>query len=412
MKIVISLRQSKSKVFYFSILVYRRIWIILPTQKFEPPPLLCTSKEHRLPAMFGADRCTVNTMGLYLGSVSVVSPGSSSASKSTICLLVYGAWKDDHKGIHRLYTKINYHKDIERFQRLPTMITFVKYSTNGIMDNSVINNNCTNKTFINDTTENFICDLNNNNSNSDSSEDIDMITTNSNNSNNNSNSNSTDGITDIDMIVTNNSNSNSTDGITDELTSRESASAVVAYNTKHHTMLNGLRKPYFTKYKQEWLVNNPIKHIPTVESEEQDATLIEGFNYRKDLAVHMNINCHTPKRKGEKKKISINWVKQLNELQSYFKNYTATIDLLITKGWKNPKEKGEIILTEFAQRSSKIPKPTPSPTDNIETSPSTNTSQTSPSTNTSQTSPSTNTNSKVSDLHNVEQFKLERGMLP
>lgn len=205
------------------------------TNRFDPIDTLCGANGRTLPCGLGSDKCDIEGMGCYVYSVAVHGgPSSSSASASTVSLLVYGGFKDDGRGIADIYEKSGYDDELEAINRLAAMITVIKYKTVSIIGG----------------------DDNN----------------------------------DKDDVVGDDDNNNDQDDVVGDdneiIVSREVVSGVLAFDPDIHAELNSNLNKSKTKHErqQQWKQDNPMKSIQYT-STQIDASKTEqlvSWEYKKN----------------------------------------------------------------------------------------------------------------------------------
>lgn len=357
-------KKKKSKLFH-NMVYYFSIFLALAMNldgyingnRFEPHELLCGPHGDYLPAVMGSDKCDCDGIGLYAFGVGINCPGSSSSLDSTISLFLYGSWKDDYRSMNEIYDKTGYKLEFEAVQRLPVVVSVVKYA---YKDSDI-----------------FECENKNNNNNNNHSNDICMITNNNNFDNNHNNNNSTpnnnnnnnnhSNNNDICMITTNNSNHNNNNNdnndtdiptvINNNILSRLSVSCVLAYNPDHHIKLNNKRKLNATVLRDEWNHNNPIKTFRSNDGD-YDTEQLKSWQYRSNKSKRLGMDIFTNK-KTKKPRQSYNWQTALHNFKHFLNGYTPDSDLLVCQAYfedSNKNNNNDItgVITNMCKRSMEV----------------------------------------------------------
>lgn len=273
------------------------------TNRFDPIDALCTPEGRMLPCGLGSDKCDIEGMGCYVYSVSVNGgPSSSSASASTFCLLVYGGFKDDGRGIADIYHKSGYENELDALNRLAAMISVVKYKTIKMTSEININDNDSDEY------------------NDDEEEDDDDIVI---------NEKIDDNVFDDDHNISNN--------VVDIMVSREVASGILAFDPNIHAELNSNLNKSKTKFEreQQWKQDNPVKSIiyTSSQTDPSETEQLVSWQYKKNKdrlglrQTQRKITSLSPKK-------HYNWQKAKVNFKSFLvDNAVWPSELLAVKGY-------------------------------------------------------------------------------
>lgn len=253
------------------------------SNNFNPPELLNEGTETYLHATMGSDKADVDNMGCYLFSVAMNGPSSSSATASTACLLIYGGWIDDYRSMVEIYNKSHYDKQMEAIQRLPSMISIVKYKKENRLNMNEIN----------------------------------MEEKNNQNSNNNNDHNESE-----------------------EIVSRISRSCLLAFQSSHHVSLNNERKSIEIDLISEWKNKHPHKSVSENNEIDRGTEAFNRWDYENNKRNGLGMNVCTSTRKVSVKKQVYNWQTGLKDIHTFLESYTPDSSLLITKGYYKDDNKG------------------------------------------------------------------------
>lgn len=251
------------------------------SNNFSPPKVLNNDSETYLHATMGSDKADVDGMGCYVFSVAMNGPSSSSATASTACLLIYGGWVDDYRSMMEIYHKSGYNKQMEAIQRLPSMVSIVKYRKETSININNIDNN-----------------------------------------------------SDIDISIEEKSNDS------ERIISRLSRSALLAYESSGHISLNNERKPIETDLIDEWKDNHPSKSIDSDDTMDTDTEAFSRWDYENNKKISLGMNVCTPTRKVSVIKHVYNWQTGLKEINTFLESYTPDSSLLIAQGYYKDDHKG------------------------------------------------------------------------